>query len=150
MIEKVQAYIARKRQNQNELCVFWSDFFQVYQVVRGTVEVGESLEAAVIREVEEESGLRNLVIEKKFGEKILQIRGGPDRSGPFESQRHHAFLLRIPGSTFDCWAHRAEGILAERDLVFNFSWLPVEDSLLDRLFDDFKPFVPALRDALCF
>ena len=150
MIEKVQAYIVRSSRNQSELCVFWSDYFQVYQLVRGTVEAGESLEAAVIREVEEESGLRNFLIEKKLGETILQVRGEPDRSGSFERQRHHAFLIRIPGSTLDCWAHRSEGSVAERDLVFTFSWLLVDDSLVDRLFEDFKPFVPVLQDALRF
>ncbi|MEY3901844.1 MAG: hypothetical protein RL189_1150 [Pseudomonadota bacterium] len=46
------------------------------------------------------------------------------------------------------WSHRAEGSLAERGLVFNFSLLPVNDGLTDRLFEDFKPFIPALQDAL--
>jgi NADH pyrophosphatase NudC (nudix superfamily) len=65
MIQKVQAFMVRSRDYRNELCAFWSDVTQSHQLVRGTVELSEPPETAVLREIEEESGLHQLSIEMK-------------------------------------------------------------------------------------
>ena len=67
MIQKVQAFILRASDYRNELCAFWSNVTQSHQLVRGTVEDAETPETAVLREVEEESGLHQLSIEMKLG-----------------------------------------------------------------------------------
>jgi 8-oxo-dGTP pyrophosphatase MutT (NUDIX family) len=148
MIQKVQAFMVRSRDYQNEICVFWSDVAQSHQLVRGTVEHAEDPETAVLREIEEESGLHRLSIEMKLGERTLLVRGGPDRTGPFEEQLHHAFLLRVNQPTVDTWTHIAQGSEEERGLAFQFSWLAINETLEAKIFDDFKPFIPELLRAL--
>jgi 8-oxo-dGTP pyrophosphatase MutT (NUDIX family) len=144
MVQKVQAFIYRKALPVSELLVFWSDVTQCYQLVRGTLEANEEPEAAVLREIKEEAGLTNLFIEGKLGEKTLRIRGGPKREGPFEDQVHHGFLIRPVSEVKDRWTHIAQDCDAERGLAFHFSWLPIDENLEQRIYDDFRPFIKAL------
>lgn len=141
MIQKVQAFIYRQREDSIDLLIFEHDITKIHQLVRGTVEEGEDLELAVIREVEEESGLKDVVIEKKLGELILEIKSGPTRSGPLEKQLHHAFLIKCNENTQDRWTHIAEGSSEEEGLSFHFYWASSERDLEAIVFDDFKPFV---------
>src|SRR3954468_14297639 len=61
-LEKVLAYVTRTRNGRTELLVFEHRDQPAagVQVPAGTVESGESIAAAVVRELEEESGLSAL------------------------------------------------------------------------------------------
>lgn len=61
VVEKVVAFITRERQGRRELLVFDHDMSGT-QVPAGTVEYGEELEAAVLREVWEETGYRGRIV----------------------------------------------------------------------------------------
>ncbi len=65
-IEKVTAFITRERNGLKELLVFKHPTTGI-QIPAGTVEEGEGLETAVRREVEEETGLQIVNVEKYLG-----------------------------------------------------------------------------------
>ena len=66
MVDKVAAFVTRKRNGVKELLLFRHPRAGV-QIPAGTVEDGENPETAVKREVYEETGLRNVKIEKSLG-----------------------------------------------------------------------------------
>lgn len=59
IVGKVTAFITRRRNDATELLVFRHPYAGI-QVPAGTVELGESIEAALLREVQEESGLTDV------------------------------------------------------------------------------------------
>jgi 8-oxo-dGTP pyrophosphatase MutT (NUDIX family) len=72
MIEKVVAFIVRKKENDYQLLIFKHPA-NGYQLPAGTVEENESLENALLREITEETGLKNVKIIKKLGENTIYI-----------------------------------------------------------------------------
>jgi len=67
MIEKVSAFILRPGITRSEILIFEHPFAGL-QIPAGTVETGETCDEAVIREIQEETGLRNIEIVQKVGE----------------------------------------------------------------------------------
>lgn len=65
-IEKVTAFITQKRNGVNTLLVFKHPTAGI-QIPAGTVEVGEDIDTAVIRETYEETGLQHVKIQKYLG-----------------------------------------------------------------------------------
>lgn len=65
MIEKVTAFITRPGQNGRELLVFQHPNAGI-QLPAGTVEPGEDVETAVLREAFEETGLKQLTIARQL------------------------------------------------------------------------------------
>lgn len=125
MKHKVLAYITRERQNALELLVFeHRDFPDAgLQIPAGTVEEGEAVEAALWREVLEESGLKagQLQLMQKLaeytGEKFRTIR--------------HVFHLAALDNLPDAWTHRVTGVGGDKHLVFVYRWesLPLKIEL---------------------
>ena len=121
MKQKVVAYITRSRLGKTELLVFvHRDFPEAgLQVPAGTVEPGEMLEAALHREIAEESGLTALSLRRKLGE---------SDEPQWDSHRHY-YWLESPADTPDRWdwltndyhddAHRQRG----QALVFSYHWI---------------------------
>ena len=68
MKHKVLAYITRERDGRRELLTFTHrDHPEAgVQVPAGTVEPGQAIEAALFREIREESGLTNLQLVHKL------------------------------------------------------------------------------------
>lgn len=99
-IEKVAAYITW----QNRLLVFRQpDAPEAgVQVPAGTVEDGEPLEAAVLREAEEETGLSDLTIVSYLGQQEYRLKNA--REQPLLTRRHF-FHLRFSGEAPDRWQH---------------------------------------------
>jgi 8-oxo-dGTP diphosphatase len=71
------------------------------QVPAGTVEEGESLEEAVLREAREETGLEGLRIQSYLGVREYDLSAS-DRSGV---QRRHFFHLALCGEAPTRWRH---------------------------------------------
>lgn len=65
-VEKVTAFVTRERNGARELLLFRHPTAGI-QIPAGTVEDGETPEAAVIREVYEETALRGVKIEQSLG-----------------------------------------------------------------------------------
>lgn len=68
------------------------------QVPGGSVEPGESPEAAAVREAHEETGVEGLRVVRKLGE--VEYDMAPYRS---ELQRRHVFHLAFDGETPERW-----------------------------------------------
>jgi 8-oxo-dGTP pyrophosphatase MutT (NUDIX family) len=115
--QKVLAYITR---NSSEVLVFLHrDHPEAgLQVPGGTVDPGEDLIEAIIREVFEESGLiiNRADIARKIGETDYQRQDIP------EINHRHYFLIHTKDLP-ETWAHTVHSTGADDGLVFLYSWM---------------------------
>lgn len=117
--ERVGAFIVRKNANSlYELLLFEHPDNEDarLQIPGGGVEAGESIEAALHREVYEESGLTNLTIVRKLG---VFDRCWLDTQ---VTTRRHYFLLEAPRDTPDRWQHIVHGTGADAGFRFSYFW----------------------------
>lgn len=124
-VEKVLAYITRDKAGRKEVLVF--EHHDVpsagIQVPAGTVEPGEEVASALLREVFEESGLRLSHVGKHLG-RFEWIR--EDRSElHFRNVFHVADHEELP----DDWRFSVVGHGEDSGLVFRFHWLSVEECI---------------------
>jgi 8-oxo-dGTP pyrophosphatase MutT (NUDIX family) len=128
MNQKVLAYIIRHRPGGKELLVFdHRDFPDAgVQVPAGTVEAGESLEQALFREVQEESGLTGLMLLRKLGES----------EEPEWNRHRHYYLLAATEELPDRWQWVTNDFHDEtyrernEPLVFCFRWVRLGPELV--------------------
>ena len=121
MILKVLAYLTRLRNGQPQLLVFdHRDHPEAgTQVPAGTVEPGEAIEAALFREIEEESGLIDVQLIRKLAEY---------ESAEWGNIRHILHLVASP-TTPDSWSHTVQGKGEDEGLVFNYYWVDLKPGL---------------------
>ena len=119
MKHKVLAYITRERDGCRELLVFTHrDYPEAgVQVPAGTVEPDEATEAALFREIREESGLANLKLVRELAEHEETEWG----------QIRHVFYLIAPNGTPDRWTHIVNGKGEDAGMVFEYCWLDLSD-----------------------
>jgi 8-oxo-dGTP pyrophosphatase MutT (NUDIX family) len=116
--ERVGAFILRKGRGGHELLLFRHPDYEAasIQIPGGGLEAGESVEAALYREIHEESGLTDLRIIRKLGE---SRRCWLDTN--VESCRHY-FLLEVLGNVLDRWDHTVHGTGLDAGLCFSYFW----------------------------
>jgi ADP-ribose pyrophosphatase YjhB (NUDIX family) len=122
MIPKTYAYITRHTDAGKQVLVFrHRDYPEAgVQVPGGTVDEGESLELAVLREIEEESGLVGLTI-------LRQLESYKAYSQQFEEwQLRHFFELAAPINCPETWSHTVSDGERDKDLVFVYEWWSLE------------------------
>ena len=124
MIPKAYAYILRRRDDEWQILVFTHRDFpdQGTQVPGGTIEAGEMPAAAVLREIEEESGLRGLTVDRE----VAVVEHYSERYR--EWQRRHFFLLLAPSNVPESWSHvvSSGNGARDKDLIFCYEWWPLE------------------------
>lgn len=118
--KRVIAYVTRERDDGRELLVFdHRDHPKAgTQVPAGRLDPGEDLEAGLLREVREETGLENLRVVRRFG--IVH----PASHG--QRYENHAFELEVEEETPDAWEHAVTGKGDDEGLVFLYRWVPLE------------------------
>lgn len=140
---KVYAYIVQGR----DLVVFEQPHAPEagIQVPGGTVEEGEALDAAVLREAVEETGLPGLMIARYLGQHTRDMRDY-GRSG---YHQRHFYYLTCATTIPPCWQHweqySSEPITGPGRL-FAFTRTPLDN--LPPLIADFDVFIPELRRVL--
>lgn len=145
--ERVGAFILRKTADQlYELLLFQHPDCKEapIQVPGGGIEPGESIEAALYREIYEESGLADLTITRKLGIS--------ERCWLAEKRisRRHYFLLEVSSFTPDRWEHIVHGHGADAGYRFSYFWhRPAIDFVLMGSARSFlnPHFIPELYDA---
>jgi 8-oxo-dGTP pyrophosphatase MutT (NUDIX family) len=124
LAEKVVAYIT----NRGRLLVFRHTQFAEagIQVPAGTVEPGEPLEEAVLREAHEETGLDGLEIQAYLG---VQDVDWP--ASGYGTQRQHFFHLTLEGDAPETWLHYemtpSDGSPAP--IKFEFFWVRLPEQV---------------------
>ena len=124
MQQKVLAYVLRRGPDgRRQLLVFdHRDYPDAgTQVPAGTVEPGEAIEAALWRELLEESGLAagDLRLMGKLAAHTDAARG----------QQRHVFQLSAAGPLPDRWRHRVGGEGEDNGLHFDYYWLDLTPDL---------------------
>ena len=99
MVKKAFAYVTRRLDDDTKQLLVFCSPSQHIEVPKGTVEAGEDLTLAVLRELHEESGIATARVIHKIGERTTWVHGGPDMNGPLEEQRHYAYELEDDAST---------------------------------------------------
>jgi len=117
--ERVGAFIIRKNaKSLYELLLFEHPDCEEapIQIPGGGVDSGESIEAALHREIHEESGLTNLTIVRKLG--IAEICWLDTKI----TNCRHCFLLEASSVTRDRWEHIVHGNGIDAGFRFSYFW----------------------------
>ena len=119
--DRVLAYVTRERDGHKELLVFdHRDHPNAgTQVPAGRLELGEELEAGLLRELEEESGLADARVVRQFA------TFAPRELPHGRSYTNHAFEVEAPGAP-DAWEHAVVGDGDDAGLVFRYRWTPLD------------------------
>ena len=122
VIRKVVACLIRPGRSGPELLVFTHPDGSV-QIPKGTLEDGESAEAAVLRELREESGISEAAIEASVVDLDYRTPQSTLDGVPLQEQLWQIFRLRSDKPIPDSWQHRASGSPEEDGLVFSCRWI---------------------------
>jgi ADP-ribose pyrophosphatase YjhB (NUDIX family) len=108
------------------------------QVPAGRVDAHEDLEEGLRREVEEETGLTEIVIVRTLadGKEFERLFG----TGAHESHAFHA--VAAPGGP-DSWEHAVTGTGMDSGLVYVCRWVPLDER--PPLWGDADPLAERLR-----
>ena len=129
-VPKVCAYLTRR--DGAQLLVFHGPGHEGLQVPKGTVETGESLGAALRREVAEESGLSVATADRVASDVWTR------HVGPVKKYVRHFYHADIDESR-DRWDHVVTGHGEERGETFEYFWVDLPTS---------EPFALSLDDYL--
>ena len=97
------------------------------QLPKGTIEQGEAPEEAVLRELEEESGITSGIVVSKIKESIYIFEGYEVNSGEDQKQIWHLFHIASEYKPPKTWVHKATGSEAEEGLLFSYFWHHLDD-----------------------
>jgi 8-oxo-dGTP diphosphatase len=116
--QRVVAYVTRERDGRTELLTIQAEKHPEdgVQVPAGRLDHGETLEEGLIRELDEETGLRNARI----------VRELPDFEATYENFcENHAFHLVAEEDTPEAWRHEVQGLGTDSGLIHLCRWLPL-------------------------
>lgn len=121
---KVGAFILKSQAEGPEKLLLFThpDFPDApIQIPGGTVEAKEDVETALRREIEEETGLRELRIRRKIG--ISEVPSTLDKD---EVLVRHCYVLEAPDQVASEWIHTVEGDGLDKGVRFRFSWHEID------------------------
>jgi 8-oxo-dGTP pyrophosphatase MutT (NUDIX family) len=132
---------------QGRLLVFHHPGDGDMQLPKGTIEPGEAPEAAVRRELLEESGIDYTGTLRPLGTLQRDCAAGVEGNIHSHQQRWHLFLMQAEGSLPEAFDHVATGSPEEDGLVFSFCWLASDDAL-DNFALPYRQTIERVRAAL--
>lgn len=124
---KAAACVVRTGGRGPELLVFRHPLAGV-QIPKGSIESGETAAEAAVRELAEESGVREGRALRQVGKHEFEVGEDTTDAGPRERQVWHTFLMAAEAEQRDSWSRQASGSETEASLVFEFFWLPFADA----------------------
>jgi Uncharacterized protein conserved in bacteria len=124
VVSKVMAYITRSGKAGKEILVFkHRDYPEAgIQVPAGTVEAGETLEAALKREIAEETGLLELPPARSLTKALVQ------NAAKNEWQERNVFHIEAALALPPSWEHVVQSDGSDDGLRFSFFWIPLHDA----------------------
>lgn len=148
MVKKALAFILRN--NNSELLCFTHPIKNYKEVVRGTVEENEKPEQTIIRELEEESGIKEseILSINSLGELLFNIPGGHDGKGPLEEQTYYGFNIQLKEPERKSWTHIVKSDGIDNGHCYNFQWENYNDKLLDFINPFTKQFLEKYIDSI--
>ena len=131
-VEKAVAAVVRTVDGRPQLLVFDHPHAGT-QLPKGTIEPGESIAAATLRELEEESGLALACDPAFIGTWERQRHGDIEDASTPRIHPWHLSVLDAPPDLPDNWSHRATGSPEEEGLIFAYRWVAIDAGLPGRL-----------------
>jgi len=125
-IYKVCPCIVRRLPGGYQILCFWHPLGGK-QIPKGTVEEGEEIDVAALRELKEESGIKGVKIKSKVGIINRYIGARPRENGPLEHHEWHVFLIDATEDLSETWQHEAVGSEDEQGLIFSYFWQNMPD-----------------------
>lgn len=125
LIHKALAYVVRDSKSEKQLLVFEHPKTKNIEVVRGTVDQGESSLQTAERELFEEAGL-SLKAQRRLGFESIFMKSGPFRQGPLEHQLYECFLFDGSRVEKNEWVHQVSGGGGDEGMKFRFFWIPLD------------------------
>ena len=121
-IKKAYGYITRIKEGKTQVLVFQHPNVDAgIQIPKGTVKHKEDTLMAVIREIEEETGLRNFIVDYLIAEDFWENDDGTI---------HHRFFYKITvNNVQDKWDYQPTGGGEEEGLTFDYFWISSEDEV---------------------
>ena len=134
--QKSFSYIIRLNQAGPELLVFDSLEEPGLEVPKGSAQPGETPVQAAMREVWEESGLRELTLIRELGVTLWQ------------DEEQHFFLFRADEQLPDRFEHVVTGQDGDRGMRYQYQWIAVTPALCQSLVQGSNAFVGEMIAAL--
>ncbi|WP_281974318.1 NUDIX hydrolase [Halobacillus litoralis] len=121
-VKKAYGYVVRYRNGKPQLLVFQHPFKEAgIQIPKGTVKGGEDTYDAVIREIKEETGLEDFMVEEMIAEDLWRNDDG---------KIHHRFFYKIKAKEERHeWYYKPTGGGEEEGLKFRFFWISSENEI---------------------
>lgn len=115
VLEKAYGYITREHEGHVQVLVFEQNREGAgIQIPKGTVEEGETPQEAIIREMFEETGLTDLVVQDLIAQDYFEHYSGA---------LHKRYFFHLTTTTqYNSWQHSPTGE-NETSLLFNFYWI---------------------------
>ncbi len=122
VIRKAYGYVIRRKEEKKQVLVFRHPITEAgIQIPKGTVKSEEDTKHAVIREIEEETGLSNFTVKGLLAEDFWVNDDGVT---------HNRFFYEIhAANVLDEWDYQPTGGGGEEGLTFHFFWISSQDEV---------------------
>jgi len=134
--QKSFSYIVRATLAGFELLVFASLDEPGLEAPKGSVKTGETPAQAAVREVWEESGLRELTLIRELGVTLWQ------------DEEQHFFLFKASEPLPDRFEHVVTGHDGDRGMRYEYQWMAITPALSQSLVQGSNAFVGEMMAAL--